>query len=95
MACGAVFLLLLWLVPLPIRQEPIVLVPHYCLLAAFVVSVIASLVITRYGSDRLEQETSAGYRITGVPWPVGIPLVDRRTGVVVPIPEGTAPPGTV
>ena len=89
------FLLLAWLLPLPVRQQPVVAVPHYCLLAAFVIGVIACVVLGRFADDRLAQETSAGYRLTGDPWPVGIPLVDRRTGAVVPVPEGAALPGTV
>lgn len=87
--------MLLWLLPLDVRQQPLAAVPLYGLMAAFFVSIVVALVLNRYGSVRLEEETSAGYRITGAPWPVGIPLVDRRTGDVIPNPEGTAPPGTV
>ena len=94
-ACIVLFLLLVWLLPLDVRQQPPVAVPLYGLMTAFFVSIVVALVLTRYGSVRLEEETSAGYRITGAPWPVGIPLVDRRTGEVIPNPEGTAPPGTV
>ncbi|ROQ59069.1 hypothetical protein EDF36_2528 [Rathayibacter sp. PhB152] len=94
-ACAVLFLLLVSLLPPEALRTPSVGVPVYGLLAAFIVSVVAALVLGRYGTVRLEEETSAGYRITGSPWPVGIPLVDRRTGDVVPAPEGTAPPGTV
>lgn len=64
-------------------------------LAAFFILVFASWAQLQYARDRSLQEAKAGYRITGAPWPVGTPLVDRRTGRAIDVPDGTAPPGTV
>lgn len=86
---------LIMLVPVELRREPYIFVPAMGFLAAFFVLVFASWAQLQYARDRSLQEAKAGYRITGARWPVGPPLVDRRTGRTIDVPAGTAPPGTV
>jgi hypothetical protein len=90
----AFFAILSW-IPLEIRTRPIIFVPAIVLLLGFVVGLAVYWILIALGLSRWRRERSAGYRIRGAPWPVGTPLVDRRTGEVVPVPPDTAPPYVV
>ncbi|WP_146085155.1 hypothetical protein [Rathayibacter sp. AY1F9] len=90
----AFFAIASW-IPLEVRTRPIIFVPAILLLAGFFVGLLISWILIARGLSRWNRERSAGYRIRGAPWPVGTPLVDRRTGEVAPVPPGTAPPYVV
>lgn len=94
LACIAGFFLIM-LAPVELRREPFIFVPAIVILALFFVLLFISYAQRQYARDRSIQEEQAGYRITGAPWPVGTPLVDRRTGERVHVPDGTAPRHTV